>query len=404
MGAANVGGGGGSAQPSLVALQPLSQLLIALTHAAVASQVSADVSVPAAHVGPAPQAVPTGLFASSRHVITPVVHDVTPVLHFEFGFVVHGAPAMQATQVPALLQTMSVPQDVPADFIVSLLQTIAPVLQLLTPVKHLLGFVVQLVPEVQATHVPEPLHTMPEPQLVPADLLPPSMHVIVPVVHDVVPFLHAAFGLLLHVLPAVHATQVPDPLHTMLVPQLVPAALLVPSTHVIAPVVHDVVPFLHAAFGLLLHVLPAVQATHAPVPLHTRFVPQPVPAALLVESLHVMMPVAHAVAPFLQAAFGFELHVWLRTQPPHEPMLQTWFVPQVVPLATFPVSTQTATPITHETAPVLQWFVGWQAVPGVHAPHVPLLQTMFVPHDVPLDRFCSVSEQAIVGEQTCVPA
>ena len=75
-----------------------------------------------------------------------------------------------------------------------------------------------------------------------------------------------------------------------------------------------------------------------------------------------------------------------------------------MPLPTFPVSTQTATPVTHEVAPVLQWFVGWQAVPAVHAPHVPVLQTMFVPHDVPFERFCSVSEQVIVGEQTCVPA
>jgi len=70
----------------------------------------------------------------------------------------------------------------------------------------------------------------------------------------------------------------------------------------------------------------------------------------------------------------------------------------------FPVSTQTVTPVTHEVAPVLQWFVGWQDVPAVHALHVPLLQTMFVPQVVPFDRFCSVSEQLIAGEQTCVPA
>ena len=70
----------------------------------------------------------------------------------------------------------------------------------------------------------------------------------------------------------------------------------------------------------------------------------------------------------------------------------------------FPVSTQTVTPVTHEVAPVLQWFDGWQATLGVHEPHVPLLQTMFVPQVVPFDRFCSVSEQLIAGEQTCVPA
>ena len=166
----------------------------------------------------------------------------------------------------------------------------------------------------------------------------------------------------------------------------------------------DVVPFRHAAFGFVVHEFPAVQATHAPVPLHTRFVPQPVPAALLVPSLQVIKPVAHDVVPFLHAAFGFEVHALPATQPPHMPLLQTWFVPQVLPLPTFPVSTQTATPVTHETAPVLQWFVGWQAAPCVHGTHAPLLQTMFVPHDVPFERFCSVSEQEIVGEQVCVPA
>lgn len=40
----------------------------------------------------------------------------------------------------------------------------------------------------------------------------------------------------------------------------------------------------------------------------------------------------------------------------------------------------------------------------MHAVHVPLLQTMFVPHDVPFERFCSVSAQPIAGAQTCVPA
>jgi hypothetical protein len=182
----------------------------------------------------------------------------------------------------------------------------------------------------------------------------PSTHVVPPVAHDVTPFLHAALGFVVHVVPAVQATHVPEPLHTMLLPQLVPAALLVPSTQVIAPVEHDVVPFLHAAFGLFVHVLPEVQETHAPLPLHTRFVPQPVPAGLLVPSMQVMTPVAHEFVPFLHAAFGFELHVPFGTQPPQLPLLQTRFVPQVVPLAMFPVSTQTATPVTHETAPVLQ--------------------------------------------------
>jgi len=48
--------------------------------------------------GPAPQSVPTGLLSLSRQVVTPVVQPVTPSLHFAFGFVVHGSPALQPTQ------------------------------------------------------------------------------------------------------------------------------------------------------------------------------------------------------------------------------------------------------------------------------------------------------------------
>jgi hypothetical protein len=67
---------------------------------------------------------------------------------------------------------------------------------------------------------------------VPAGTLPvPSTQVIAPVTHEVTPFLHGD-GLPLHDWAAEHATQVPDPLQTMLLPQLVPAALLVSSMHV----------------------------------------------------------------------------------------------------------------------------------------------------------------------------
>jgi len=101
------------------------------------------------------------------------------------------------------------------------------------------------------------------------------------------------------------------------------AALLVASTQVDPPVEHDVVPFLHAAFGLFVHELPAMQGVHTPLPLHTRFVPQPVPAALFVLSTQVVAPVVHDVVPFLHAAFGFELHPVPGTQFPQPPLLQT---------------------------------------------------------------------------------
>jgi hypothetical protein len=50
------------------------------------------------------------------------------------GLVVHAAPAVQGTQLPALLQTMLVPQGVPDAFCVLLLHVIAPVMQLVMPV------------------------------------------------------------------------------------------------------------------------------------------------------------------------------------------------------------------------------------------------------------------------------
>jgi hypothetical protein len=50
----------------------------------------------------------------------------------------------------------------------------------------------------------------------------------------------------------VHDTQVPEPLHTRFMPQVVPAAVLPPSMQVIAPVAHEVVPTLQLV-GLPVH-------------------------------------------------------------------------------------------------------------------------------------------------------
>ena len=58
----------------------------------------------------APHPVPIILLAPSTQVVTPVVHDVTPNLHRWPGLVSHAWLAVQATQLPPLLQTMFVPQ------------------------------------------------------------------------------------------------------------------------------------------------------------------------------------------------------------------------------------------------------------------------------------------------------
>jgi hypothetical protein len=168
-----------------------------------------------------------------------------------------------------------------------------------------LGLPVHAPPAVQATQVPEPLQTMFVPQLIPADLLPPSTQVEAPVAQEVVPFLQM-FGLVVHACPAVHATQLPLPLQTWFMPHVVPAAVLPPSTHVIVPLEHDVMPFLQLV-GLPVHACPAVQATHIPVPLQTMLVPQLAPGDLLLPSVQVMEPITQVVVPFLQL-FALPVH------------------------------------------------------------------------------------------------
>jgi hypothetical protein len=155
----------------------------------------------------------------------------------------------------------------------------------------------QLCPVVQVPQNPLPSQTWFDPHDVPAETLPdPSTHVGAPVAHETTPFLHGE-GLPLQPLPAVHATQVPVPLQTMLVPQLVPAALFVSSRQVSTPVVHELIPFTQAACGFVEQAMPAVHSVHWPLALQTMFAPQPLPAALTVPSTQVAAPVAHEVTP-----------------------------------------------------------------------------------------------------------
>jgi hypothetical protein len=104
------------------------------------------------------------------------------------------------------------------------------------------------------------------------------------------PFTQAAWGFVPHACPTAQIVHWPFVLHTWLVPQLEPAALAAPSTHVCAPVAHDVTP-LEQRFGLPVHDEPAVQATHAPLPSQTWLVPQAVPADRLPKSRQTDAPV-----------------------------------------------------------------------------------------------------------------
>jgi hypothetical protein len=191
----------------------------------------------------------------------------------------HDWLAVHETHEPEPLQTRFVPQLVPAPMLVAVsTHTCAPVAQLVTPALHTLGLVEHEPPAVQETQEPAPLQTRFVPQLAPAPTLDEaSTHTGPPLAQEVVPTLQAV-GLPVHAAPAVQETQEPVPLQTRFVPQLVPAPMVVAvSTHTCAPVAQLVTPALHV-FGLVEQEAPAVQATQEPEPLQTRLVPQLVPA------------------------------------------------------------------------------------------------------------------------------
>ena len=159
------------------------------------------------------------------------------------------------------------------------------------------GLPEQLAPVVHMPQKPLPSQTWLDPQDVPAmTFVVPSTQVIAPVLHEVVPFLHED-GFPVQDVPAVQATQVPEPLQTMLVPQLVPPAFGVLSTQVCTPVVQEVMPFLHAAPGFVVHGWPLAQTVHWPLALQTELVPQLVPGAWAAPSTQVCTPVAHDDTP-----------------------------------------------------------------------------------------------------------
>ena len=146
--------------------------------------------------------------------------------------------------------------------------------------------------------------------------------------------------------PAVHAEQVP-PLQTMLLPQVVPLATLVEvATHVCDPVEQSVLPTRHGFDGV--HVRPAVHDTHCP-PLHTWLVPQLVPLDTLPAETHCMLPVVHEYVPFTQVA---KLHDPPAVHDPHWPLLQTDPLPHDVPLAMLVPAVHTWMPVVQEYTPL----------------------------------------------------
>jgi hypothetical protein len=114
-----------------------------------------------------------------------------------------------------------------------------------------------------------------------------------------------------------------------------------------------------------------VQETHLPAE-HTRLLPHGEPSATFVTvSTHVDWPVAQDVTPVWQTVAG--VHPRLAVQSLQLPALQTMFVPHAVPLLVdVMVSVHVATPPVHEvTVPLWHRLVGVHDSPAVHALHTP---------------------------------
>lgn len=150
--------------------------------------------------------------------------------------------------------------------------------------------------------------------------------------------------------PLLHATQLPELLQTMPVPQVAPDALLPFSLQTCVPVEQEKVPVLQGLVGW--HVPPAVQATHWP-PRQTCPVPQDVPSDNELDaSVHTGVPVEHASVPAWQRLAGVQLEPLLHdTQLPLE---QTMPVPQEAPSDWLALSTHVDIPVAHDVVPVRQ--------------------------------------------------
>jgi len=360
------------------------------------------------HTCPAPHdAPPMALVPESTHTALPLEQSVRPSRHGAPGFVVHGALATQAPQLPFASQTSEAPHEVPAGLLLPSTQVEVPVTQVVMPLRQPgLGLLVQATLAWQVTQLPPGLQTWLVPQTVPGARLPESTHACAPLVHEVTPVLHCGLGLALQAWPLAHATQLPEALQTRSGPQLVPGVRLVESTQRVLPVAQSMTPDLHGAPGLEPQVAPAVHAPQKPLASHTCPAPQEVPAAFGAPSTQACAPVVHEVTPSRQSEAGLVLHAPPAAQATHRPVTEhTWSMPQLVPGALRASSTHTGAPVAHSMTPRRHALPGLvvQAAPAVHAPQVPMsVQTWLRPHEAPAEPFMP-STHAGVAPQVVTP-
>ncbi len=196
------------------------------------------------------------------------------------------------------------------------------------------------------------VHDGPAPHGVPVGLSPPATQTWVPVPQENVPSsLQGFVGW--QTPPAVHATQAPA-LHTWSEPQVVPLANTIPvSVQTFAPVVQLKIPVWQGLLGV--QGSPAAQPIHDPLA-HTMLIPHELPLLLLVVSSHTGAPVPQEIVPFLHMLAGLQAIPTVHAV--HVPLLQTRFVPHVVPLFLLPVSLHTIVPVEQAFTPVLHMFAG----------------------------------------------
>jgi hypothetical protein len=172
-------------------------------------------------------------------------------------------------------------------------------------------------------------------------------HVCLPVLHGL--------GFVEHAAPAVQVMQPPSPSQTMPVPQPKPALSGGPSLQSTAPVEHFVTPCVQVPPGFVVQVMPAVQAMHVPVGVHTRFVPHEAPASRSpVVSLHVT--VAAQLRLPLRQGVGFVAQAEPLTQVTQVPPVQIFEAPHGVPSVAALPSTHVGAPSAHDVVP--SWHVG----------------------------------------------
>jgi hypothetical protein len=396
--------------PSTQTAVPVAQLVVPKRHAAAGLPMQEapalqGLHAPARHAPPG-QVVPLVRAAPSTHAGAPELHSVTPWRQAAPGLPVQDAPCVHETHWSIALQTRLLPQLAPVPRRLPLTQTGAPDVQLMEPLKQGLAGG-QVAPAVQLTHMPLASHTCPEPQVEPGAFVGPSMHRWVPVLQSKTP-LRQTPGLVPHTPPEAHATQAPEALQTCPAPQAVPGVTVVPvSTQTLEPLVQSVRPVRQGAPGLVVHGWLATHAPQLPSASHTWPAPHIVPAGLLLPSTHVWAPVAHEVRPLRQAGLGLLGQAWLATQPTQlPPALHTWLSPHEVPGVRGLASTHVWVPVAHEVTPVRQPGLGLlvQVVPATQATQLPVpVQTRSGPQAVPAVTVVESTQRVVPVLQSMTP-